>query len=79
MMIRRQRNWGAACLLLASAAAAAAQSGARLPADLDPDSRARVPYLLRKDLDERGQKIFDTLPGRSAEGEIGRASCRERV
>jgi 4-carboxymuconolactone decarboxylase len=68
MMIYRPRNWGAACLLLASAAAAAAQSGARLPADLDKDSRARVPYLLRKDLDERGQKIFDTLPGRSPEG-----------
>src|SRR6476661_8180909 len=68
MMIRCKRNWSTACLLLASAAAAAAQSGARLPADLDPDSRARVPYLLHKDLDERGQKIYDTLPGRSPEG-----------
>jgi 4-carboxymuconolactone decarboxylase len=27
-----------------------------------------VPYLQRKDMDERGQKIFDTLPGRSPEG-----------
>jgi 4-carboxymuconolactone decarboxylase len=29
---------------------------------------ARLPYLQRKDLDERGQKIYDTLPGRSPEG-----------
>ena len=69
MTIHRQLRWGAAFLLLASGAlVAAAQSGAKLPADLDPDSRARVPYLQRKDMDERGQKIFDTLPGRSPEG-----------
>src|SRR4029079_2744362 len=38
------------------------------PADLDPASRARLPYLQRKDMDEPGQKIYDTLPGRSPEG-----------
>ena len=69
MIIHRPLYWGAAFLLLASGAlVAAAQSAARLPADLDPDSRARVPYLQRKDMDERGQKIYDTLPGRSPEG-----------
>jgi 4-carboxymuconolactone decarboxylase len=69
MTIHRQLHWGAAFLLLASGAlVASAQSGAKLPADLDPDSRARVPYLQRKDMDERGQKIYDTLPGRSPEG-----------
>ncbi len=69
MIIHRPLSWGAACLLLASGAlGAAAQSAASLPADLDPDSRARLPYLQRKDLDERGQKIYDTLPGRSPEG-----------
>jgi len=69
MTIHRQLQCGAALLLLASGAlVASAQSAARLPADLDPDSRARLPYLQRKDMDERGQKIFDTLPGRSAEG-----------
>ena len=67
MIIHRRRYWGAA-FLLASGALAYAQSAAKLPADLDPDSRARVPYLQRKDMDERGQKIYDTLPGRSPEG-----------
>ena len=65
----RRLHWGAAALLLASGAAlGAAQSAARLPADLDADSRARLPYLQRKDMDERGQKIYETLPGRSQEG-----------
>jgi 4-carboxymuconolactone decarboxylase len=69
MTIDRRLRTGAAFLILASAAVlAAAQSGAKLPADLDPDSRARLPYLQRKDLDEKSQQIFDTLPGRSAEG-----------
>ena len=54
--------------LALSAALAYAQSAPRGPADLDPESRARLPYLQRKDMDERAQKIFDTLPGRSAEG-----------
>jgi 4-carboxymuconolactone decarboxylase len=69
MTIHRQLLRGAAFLLLASGAlVASAQSDAKLPADLDADSRARVPYLQRKDMDERGQKIYDTLPGRSPEG-----------
>ena len=58
-----------AVLLLTSAALAAGQSGA-LPADLDPVSRARLPYLHRQELDEKGQKIFDTLPGRRPDGEL---------
>src|SRR6185295_3048758 len=69
MTIDRHLPRGAAFLLLVlTAVTGAAQSGAKLPADLDPESRSRLPYLQRKDLDERGQKIFDTLPGRSAEG-----------
>jgi 4-carboxymuconolactone decarboxylase len=69
MTIHRHLQSGVASMLLASAAlVAAAQSAAKLPADLDPDSRARIPYLQRKDMDERGQKIYDTLPGRSTEG-----------
>jgi 4-carboxymuconolactone decarboxylase len=65
------RPWyGAAALLLLASGAlvAAVQTPAKQPADLDPDSHARVPYLQRKDMDARGQKIYDTLPGRSAEG-----------
>ena len=69
MILQRQLRVGAAFLILAAGAVlSSAQSAARLPADLDPDSRARLAYLQRKDLDERSQKIFDTLPGRSAEG-----------
>ena len=32
--------------------------------DLDKDSRARLPYLQRKDMNDADQKIFDVLPGR---------------
>jgi 4-carboxymuconolactone decarboxylase len=71
MTIHRSLYSAAACLLLASGALlAAAQSSPKLPADLDPDSRARLPYLQRKDMDESSQKIFDTLPGRSPEGSL---------
>ena len=55
-------------LFVLTAVVGFAQSAAKLPADLDPESRARLPYLQRKDLDEHGQKIYDTLPGRSPEG-----------
>jgi 4-carboxymuconolactone decarboxylase len=69
MIIRRQGTWGAALLLvMVGVVLGYAQSAAKLPADLDPDSRARLPYLQKKDMDERGQKIFDTLPGRGQDG-----------
>jgi len=45
-------------MVILSAALAAGQS------DLNPDSRARLPYLQRKDMSEADQKIFDVLPGR---------------
>ena len=55
-------RWRAAILLAASASLIAyAQS--QLPADLDSQSRARLPYLKKSDMDAKGQKIFDTLPG----------------
>jgi 4-carboxymuconolactone decarboxylase len=56
----------AALTLLANA-----QSTAKLPADINPDSRARLPHLQRKNLDEASQKIFDVLPGRSPDGALG--------
>ena len=37
-------------------------------ADLNPDSRARLPYLQRKDMDEKAMPIFDTLPGLGKDG-----------
>jgi 4-carboxymuconolactone decarboxylase len=67
MTSHRHSRWITALLLLASGALAAGQS-ASLPADLNPESRARLPYLQRKDLDEASQKIFDTLPGRGQDG-----------
>src|SRR5262245_3397958 len=64
----RQLVLGAGFLAIAGAALTYAQSAAKLPSDLDPDSRARLPYLQRKDTDESKLKIFDVLPGRSPEG-----------
>ena len=60
----------AALLLLASAGFVAAQSATRLPADLDPASRARLPYLQKKDFDEANQKIYEVLPGRGQDGVV---------
>jgi 4-carboxymuconolactone decarboxylase len=72
MRLHRPTFWGTAFLLMASVAVAAfAQSAATLPADINPDSRARLPYLQRKNLDEASQKVFDVLPGRSPEGALG--------
>jgi 4-carboxymuconolactone decarboxylase len=67
MTVHRYLHWSAA-VVLTSAALVAAQTAVTLPADLDADSRARLPYLQRKDFDEAAQKIFDVLPGRSAQG-----------
>jgi 4-carboxymuconolactone decarboxylase len=63
MALSSSSLWCVAMLVAASPAFIAfAQS--KLPADLDPQSRARLPYLKKSDMDEKGQKIFDTLPGR---------------
>jgi len=67
MTTRRRLYWTAALVLTSGVLFAAAQS-ATLPADLDPQSRARLPYLQRKDMDENNQKIFEQLPGLSKEG-----------
>jgi len=69
-MPTRRVYLGAACLLTFGALLASAQS-AQLPKDLDPQSRARLPYLQRKDLDAPAQAIFDQLPGASKEGALG--------
>jgi len=68
MAKHRSVLFAAALLLAGSAPVALAQSKGSLPADVDAVSRARLPYLERKNLDEAGQKIYDTLPGRSPEG-----------
>jgi 4-carboxymuconolactone decarboxylase len=62
MKLSASSHWWPAILLAASLSFIAyAQS--KLAADLDPQSRARLPYLKKSDMDAKGQKIFDTLPG----------------
>jgi 4-carboxymuconolactone decarboxylase len=55
------RCWAA--ILLAASASFIAYGQSKLAADLDPQSRARLPYLKKSDMDAKGQKIFETLPG----------------
>lgn len=57
--------------VFAAAATASAQAPAGLPADINPDSLARLPYLQRNSLDEASQKIYDVLPGRTQQGSLG--------
>src|SRR3984957_5578750 len=52
-----------AAILLAGSASFTTYAQSKLPADLDPQSRARLPYLKKSDMDAKGQKIFETLPG----------------
>jgi 4-carboxymuconolactone decarboxylase len=60
-----------ALLMAATALIAYAQSAGKLPADINADSRARLPQVQRKNLDEANQKIFDVLPGRTPDGNLG--------
>jgi 4-carboxymuconolactone decarboxylase len=71
MTIKRPIIWIAALLVIAASARTSfAQSTASVPADIDSDSRARLPYLQRKNLDETNQKIYDVLPGRRPDGSL---------
>jgi 4-carboxymuconolactone decarboxylase len=62
MTLAPSPRWWTA-ILLAASASSVAYGQSKLPGDLDPQSRARLPYLKKSDLDEKGQKIFGTLPG----------------
>src|ERR1700677_1802206 len=62
VIVAPSSRWWAA-ILLAASASFIAYGQSKLSADLDPQSRARLPYLKKSDLDEKGQKIFETLPG----------------
>jgi 4-carboxymuconolactone decarboxylase len=53
------RSWGA--VLLAASASFITLAQSKLPADLDPESRARLPYLKKSDMDAKGQKILETF------------------
>src|SRR5215471_384311 len=60
MTLLPSRRWCVAILVTATASCIVfAQS--KLPADLDPESRARLPYLKKSDMDAKGQKILETF------------------
>jgi len=56
MKLRHLSIAASALCILAGATVASAQS---LPADLDAKSRARLPYVQRKDTDEGAKRLFD--------------------
>jgi 4-carboxymuconolactone decarboxylase len=60
-MTARRSIFRAAAVSLATtvAFAAFAQSGAKLPADIDAKSRARLPYVMRGDLGDAGKRLAD--------------------
>jgi 4-carboxymuconolactone decarboxylase len=71
MTINRPIIWVAALLVIAASTFTSfAQSTGGLPADINSDSQARLPYLQRKNLDETSQKIYDVLPGRRPDGAL---------
>ena len=53
------QKWAA--ILVAASASLIAYGQSKLPADLDPQSRARLPYLKKAELDAKGQKVLDTF------------------
>jgi 4-carboxymuconolactone decarboxylase len=48
-----------AVMLLAASAAFIAYAQSKLPTDLDPQSRARLPYLKSSEVDAKGKKVVD--------------------
>ena len=48
-------------ILLAASASFVASAQSKLPADLDPQSRARLPYLKKAEVDAKGQKLFEVF------------------
>ena len=58
MKLRHLSLATATLCLFAGATAASAQS-AQLPSDIDATSRARLPYVQRKDTDEQAKRLFD--------------------
>ena len=46
-------------ILVAASASFITHAQSKLPADLDPQSRARLPYLTKSEMDAKGQKLFD--------------------
>ena len=47
----------------------------KLPADLDPQSRARLPYLKKSDMDAKGQKVLETFASKDDTLRPSRLRC----
>jgi 4-carboxymuconolactone decarboxylase len=60
MILSPSSRWLAA-IVPAASAFFIAHAQSKLPADLDPQSRARLPYLKKSDLDAKGQKVLETF------------------
>jgi 4-carboxymuconolactone decarboxylase len=56
------QKWAA--ILLAASASVLVYAQSKLPADLDAQSRARLPYLKKSEMDAKGQKIFEVFPSK---------------
>src|SRR3954470_6813364 len=54
-----------ALFLIAAATPFIAAAQSKLPADLDPQSRARLPYLKKADMDAKGQKVAETFASKA--------------
>jgi len=63
-MLRRMKSLLWAAVGIMAAVVASGQTG--MPSDIDAKSLTRLPPVERKDLDEKGQKIFDSLAGPNA-------------
>jgi 4-carboxymuconolactone decarboxylase len=55
--------WTGILILTAVSASAQTAPPANLPPDINPQSMSRLPAVQRQDLDERGQRVWDTLAG----------------
>lgn len=50
-----------AAIVFAGLASFIAWAQSKIPTDLDPQSRARLPYLKKSEVDAKGQKLFETF------------------
>ena len=63
MTLSRSSQWLSA-ILLAASVCFIAFAQLKLPADLDPQSRARLPYLKKSDIDAKSQKALEPFVGK---------------
>jgi 4-carboxymuconolactone decarboxylase len=67
----RRLEFLALLFVLLVAAGARAQNPAKLPADIDPESKNRLPLVQPKNMDEATRKVFLELAGNNTERPLG--------